>query len=112
MVASRSARAGGHVHIGQLAEGLRHPDRSRRKAQWLLCGAYALGTMAVITLSDWVDGGTFEALQREMASAGADGKPVLSRAFSDADLKLVAGGLPRIGGLSAIAPPTEAKPAP
>ena len=97
MIASRSALTGGPVHIGQLAEGLRHPDRTRRKAQWLLCGAYALGTMLVITLADWVDGGTFEALQREMAAAGADGKPSAALDAILADPQLVNGMLVRVG---------------
>jgi hypothetical protein len=97
MVASRSALAGGPVHIGQLAEGLRHPVRRQRRAQWLLCAAYALGTMLVITLADWVDGGTFEALQREMAAAGADGKPSAALATILADPRLVNGMLVRLG---------------
>jgi hypothetical protein len=97
MVASRSLLAGGPVHIGQLVEGLRHPVRSQRRAQWLLCGAYALGTMLVITLSDWVDGGTFDALQREMAAAGADGKPSPALDAVLADPRLVNGMLVRIG---------------
>lgn len=97
MVASRSVLGGGPVHIGQLADGLRHPDRGRRRAQWLLCGAYALGTMLVITLADWVDGGTFEALQREMAAAGADGKPSPALDAILDDPQLVNGMLVRIG---------------
>lgn len=97
MVASRSALAGGHVHIGQLADGLRHPVRNQRKAQWLLCGAYALGTMAVITLSDWVDGGTFDALQREMAAASGSGKPSPAVDAILADPRLVNGMLVRVG---------------
>jgi hypothetical protein len=97
MVASRSLLAGGPVHIGQLVEGLRHPVRSQRRAQWLLCGAYALGTMLVITLSDWVDGGTFDALQREMAAAGADGKPSAALDAVLADPRLVDGMLVRLG---------------
>ncbi|MES2714472.1 MAG: BPSS1780 family membrane protein [Pseudomonadota bacterium] len=97
MVASRSALAGGPVHIGQLAEGLRHPVRSQRRAQWTLCAAYALGTMLVITLSDWVDGGTFEALQREMAAASGDGKPSPALDAILADPRLVNGMLVRVG---------------
>lgn len=97
MIASKSALAGGPVHIGQLAEGLRHPVRSQRQAQWLLCGAYALGTMLVITLADWVDGGTFEALQREMAAASADGKPSARLDAILADPRLVQGMLVRVG---------------
>ena len=36
MVAARSAASGGTVNALQLIEGLRHPDRARRRAQWLL----------------------------------------------------------------------------
>ena len=97
MVASRSALAGGPVHIGHLVEGLRHPVQSQRRAQWLLCGAYALGTILVITLSDWIDGGTFETLQREMAAAGADGKPSPALEAVLADPRLANGMLVRLG---------------
>jgi hypothetical protein len=97
MVASRSALAGGPVHVGQLIDGLRHPDPRQRRAQWLLCGAYALGTMAVILLSDWVDGGLFDALQREMAQSGADGRasPALDAIL--ADPRLLQGMVVRLG---------------
>ncbi len=97
MIASRSALAGGPVHIGQIVEGLRHPVRSQRRAQWALCAAYALGTMLVITLSDWVDGGAFETLQREMAAAGADSKPSPALEAALSDPRLVEGMLVRLG---------------
>lgn len=97
MIASRSAMAGGPVHILQLAEGLRHPVRSQRQAQWVLCAAYAVGTILVITLADLVDGGTFEALQREMAAAGAEGKPSPALDAVLADPRLVQGMLVRLG---------------
>jgi len=96
MVATRSALAGGPVHGLQLIEGLRHPERRQRKAQWLLCGAYALASMAVITLADWVDGGTFEALQREIAQGGGD-KPSTSIEVLLADPRLAEGMLVRLG---------------
>lgn len=97
MIASRSALAGGPVHVGQLVEGLRQPDRSRRRSQILLCLAYAAGTMAVITLADWVDGGLFDALQQEMARSGGDGKtsPALDAIIDDP--RLVQGMLVRLG---------------
>lgn len=97
MVASRSALAGGPVHVGQLADGLRHPDRKQRKAQWLLCAAYAACTIVVITLADWVDGGLFEDLQREMAQSSADGKssPQVDAILEDP--RLVQGMLVRVG---------------
>ena len=95
MIASRSAAAGGPVHALQLIDGLRHPDRTQRKAQWLLCGAYALGSLVVITTADWVDGGLFEALQREMAASGA-GKVSPELEAILADPRLVQGMLVRI----------------
>jgi len=97
MVATRSALAGGPVHGLQLIAGLRHPDRRQRKAQWLLCGAYALSSMVVITLADWVDGGLFEALQRELAQGGADNKSTAAVDAILADPRLAEGMLVRIG---------------
>ena len=70
MIASRSALQGGPVHALQLIDGLRHPQAAQRRAQWMLCGLYALGTMLVITLADWVDAGMFDELQRLMAQTG------------------------------------------
>ncbi len=67
MLASRSALAKGPVHALQLIHGLRHADRQRRRAQWLLCLTYAAGSMLVISLSDWVDGGLFVQLQQLVA---------------------------------------------
>ena len=70
MIASRSAQQGGPVHALQLIDGLRHPQAAQRRAQWMLCGLYALGTMLVITLADTVDAGMFDELQRLMAQTG------------------------------------------
>ncbi|MBL8350556.1 MAG: hypothetical protein JNL87_09595 [Burkholderiaceae bacterium] len=96
MIASRSALSGGPVHALQLVEGLRQPDRRQRKAQWLLCGAYALASMVVITSADWVDGGLFEALQREMAKgSGGTASPELEAIL--ADPRLLQGMLVRVG---------------
>ena len=97
MVAARSAASGGPVHALQLIEGLRHPDRVQRRAQWLLCGAYALGSMAVISLSDWVDGGLFEDLQRLIAQTSADSKPSPEIDAILADPRLAQGMLVRVG---------------
>ena len=97
MIASRSAAAGGPVHALQLVEGLRHPDRAQRKAQWMLCGAYALGSMVVITAADWVDNGLFEALQREMAESGGAGTASPELEAILADPRLVQGMLVRLG---------------
>lgn len=61
MVAARSAQAGGAVHALQLAAGLRHPQRQRRLAQWQLGLAYAVATVAMVQLADWLDGGALDA---------------------------------------------------
>lgn len=95
MIGSRSALAGGSVNALQLVEGLRTPERARRRALLVLCGTYALGSMAVITLSDWVDGGTFEQLQVALASAG--GAPTQEIDMLLADPRLAEGMLVRAG---------------
>ena len=97
MIASRSAAAGGPVQVRQLIAGLRHPDRRQRRAQWLLCGIYALATMVVIYLADWVDGGLFEDLQRLIAQTSADGKPSPELDAILADPRLAQGMLVRVG---------------
>ncbi len=68
MIASRQVIGGGAVHAMQFVEGLRHPDLPRRRAQWLLCGSYAVSSVVVITAADWIDGGTFERLREVLAS--------------------------------------------
>ena len=94
MVATRSALAGGPVHALMLVEGFRAPDRARRRAQWLLCGGYAVASAAVILLSDWLDGGSLDTLMRAMSKAPPDGaSPEVAAAL--ADPRLVAGLLLR-----------------
>src|SRR5512139_83466 len=72
MVATRSALDSGAVHPGQYLEPLRGPT-PRRRALIQLCALYALATVAIVALSDAVDGGRFERLQVLMAS-GDDGE--------------------------------------
>ncbi len=96
MIASRSVIEGGPVHALQLAEGLRVPDRARRRAQWLLCAGYMLGAMLVISLSDWADGGQFVALQRALAE-GQPGKGSPEVDTILADPRLAWGMLVRVG---------------
>lgn len=95
MIASRSTLAGGPVHALQLFEGLRHPDRGQRRAQWLLCAAYGLGSTLILVLAHAVDGGSFEALQRELA-AGDEGSAKAVAALL-ADPRLAQGMLLRFG---------------
>lgn len=63
MVATRSTLAGGPVTAWQLYEGLRVGDPAQRRAQAGLCVAYAAGSVGVLLLAGWVDGGAFERLQ-------------------------------------------------
>jgi len=41
--------------------------RQRRNSQLALCGAYALATVLIMLISNWVDGGSFDAVQALMA---------------------------------------------
>lgn len=70
MIATHSALNGGPVHVMQLFEGLRVPDKARRNAQLLLCTLYALASIGVIELAAWVDDGLFEQLQIARATPG------------------------------------------
>lgn len=95
MIATRSALAGGPVNAMQLFEGLRHADARQRRAQWLLCAAYGLGSTLILVLAHAVDGGSFEALQRELA-AGDEGSAKAVAALL-ADPRLAQGMLLRFG---------------
>jgi hypothetical protein len=66
MVAAESALGGGPVHPGQFVSPLRR-DPARRRSLVVLCGVYGLATVAIMLVSDWVDGGAFDRLQRLMA---------------------------------------------
>lgn len=96
MVASRSALAGGQVHPLQLVQGLRHADPAQRRAQWLLCAGYMLGSVIVIWLAQWVDGGAFDTLMRAM-SEREPGKPSPETAELMADPRLAWGMAVRVG---------------
>lgn len=93
MLGSRSARKNGVVHPGLFIEPLR-AEQSRRKALLTLCAAYALATVLIMSLSDWVDGGAFERLQRLLA-AGEDGHAELDALLGDP--RLTWGLLTRFG---------------
>jgi hypothetical protein len=66
MLGSRAAQSDLPVHPGLFVEPLRG-DRQRRNTLLTLCAAYALGTVLIMTLSDWIDGGAFDRLQVLMA---------------------------------------------
>ncbi len=73
MIATRSALDGGPVHPGQLIEPLRaaQPEaKQRRRALLVLCAAYMAVSLAIIVISNWVDGGRFERLQELVARGG------------------------------------------
>ena len=68
MVASEAALAGKPVHPGHFVSPLlNQPQRSRR--QLVLCLAYGAITVLVMLISDAVDGGKFERLQRLMGES-------------------------------------------
>ena len=65
----------------------------RRNTQLLLCAVYALATFLISLLSEWIDGGSFEALQRLLAS-GATAEQVAEAA---AEPRLFWGAVSRLG---------------
>jgi hypothetical protein len=67
MVATRSLLAGGPVHPGQFVEPLRAAAPNRR-ALVQLCAFYAVTTIAIVALSEAVDGGAFTRLQELIAT--------------------------------------------
>ncbi len=110
MIATHSALQNRPVHVLQFVEGLRHPDAARRRAQWLLCAAYAIGSMIVITLSDWVDGGTFDQLERVLSQPrpGVNAEEVAALL---ADPRLIWGMIIRVGLAGALSIPYWHAPA-
>jgi hypothetical protein len=66
MLGSRAARDDLPVHPGLFIEPLRGAGKPRRTLV-TLCALYALCTVLIMLLSEWVDDGGFEKLQRLMA---------------------------------------------
>ncbi|HMO47170.1 MAG TPA: BPSS1780 family membrane protein [Rubrivivax sp.] len=81
MLGSRAARNDSPVHPALFVEPLRG-ERQRRQALLTLCGAYALCTVLIMTLSEWIDGGSFERLQRLMAQ-GDEARAELDAVLAD-----------------------------
>ena len=107
MLGSRAAQNDLPVHPGLFIEPLRG-ERSRRNALLTLCGAYALCTVLIMTLSEWVDGGAFDRLQVLMAKgdeARAEMEAVL------ADPRLVWGLATRFGLAACLSVPFWHAPA-
>ncbi len=92
MIATRAAFEGRAPMPGTLAETLRGP-RARRIALLQLGIVYAVGTVAIMLLADWVDDGALEALLQTMGSSAAPDKMALALA----DPKLELGMLVRFG---------------
>ena len=84
MLASRAARTDLPLHPGLFVEALRG-ERPRRNAVLTLCASYALGTMLIMTLSEWIDGGSFERLQQLMAK-GDEGRAEMEAILADPSL--------------------------
>jgi len=81
MIASRAARNDLPVNPGQFIEPLR-AERSRRNTLLSLCAAYALGTVLIMGLSEWIDGGAFDRLQVLM-SKGDEARPEMEALLAD-----------------------------
>ena len=62
-------------------------DRTRRIALLQLGLAYAVASFVVVALTDWIDGGTFEALQAAMASSSAETRDEIDRLLADPQLQ-------------------------
>lgn len=45
---------------------------ARAKTQLMLCASYALGTVLIMVLSDWIDGGAFDQFETMLGSGNAD----------------------------------------
>jgi hypothetical protein len=107
MLGSRAAQNDLPVHPGLFVEPLRG-DRQRRNSLLTLCAAYALGTVLIMTLSEWIDGGAFDRLQSLMAKgdeARAEMEAVL------ADPRLMWGLVTRFGLAACLSVPFWHAPA-
>lgn len=108
MIASRRALADAPVGPGAFLDGLRGPAPARR-SMWALLAVYAAANLAVMLLSDVVDGGRFEALQKAMAAEqGADAQALAALL---GDPQLLWGMLLRLGLTALISLPFWHAPA-
>lgn len=81
MLASRAALDDLPVHPGLFIEPLRG-EASTRRALLTLCMTYALATVLIMGLSEWIDGGSFERLQQLMAK-GDEGRAEMEAILAD-----------------------------
>lgn len=107
MVATRSALAGGPVHPGQLIEPLQAAGPQRGHLL-RLCAAYALVSVLIMLVSNWVDGGRFDRLQELMAMQERDSKELDELLNDD---RLATGLLVRFGLATLLAIPFWHAPA-
>jgi hypothetical protein len=107
MLGSRAARNDLPVHPGLFIEPLRAAPK-RRNVLLTLCAVYAVCTVLIMTLSDWIDGGSFERLQRLMAQ-GEEAKQELDAVL--ADPRLVWGLFTRFGLAACLSVPFWHAPA-
>ncbi|MBN8493138.1 MAG: hypothetical protein J0M00_17150 [Burkholderiales bacterium] len=108
MLGSRAARDDLPVHPGLFIEPLR-AGRQRRNLLLSLCGLYALCTLLIMSISEWIDGGSFEQLQRLMAQ-GDEGSSAEIEALL-ADPKLAWGLFTRFGLAACLSVPFWHAPA-
>jgi hypothetical protein len=59
--------------------------KARTRSQLMLCSTYALGTVLIMVLSDWIDGGAFDQFEALLASSTVD-EAKLVEVLSDPDL--------------------------
>jgi hypothetical protein len=81
MLGSRAALNDLPVHPGQFIEPLRGQS-TRRRTLLTLCAVYAVCTLLIMTLSEWVDGGAFDRLQALMAK-GEDTQAEMEALLAD-----------------------------
>ena len=107
MLASQAALHDLPVHPGLFIEPLRG-EPGRRNNLLSLCALYALATVAIMTLSDWIDGGSFERLQQLMAK-GDEARAELEAIL--ADPRLMWGLVTRFGLAACLSMPFWHAPA-
>jgi hypothetical protein len=67
MVASDSALKGGPIHPGQFISPLLQGDARKKRSLLMLCVIYGVVTVLILMLSNWIDDGAFDNMQRLMA---------------------------------------------
>jgi hypothetical protein len=107
MIGSRAAQNDLPVNPAHFIEPLR-AERTRRNTLLSLCAAYALGTVLIMSLSEWIDGGAFDRLQVLMAK-GDDARAEMEALL--ADPRLTWGLIARFGLAACLSVPFWHAPA-